>query len=161
MLTYACGTVTNSFHDETGITAYTLKSMYHTWTKAIRDRVFHAKQVADFERKECYFDIKIGTIAFYKAANPLLGGTGEMACVCTVQSKNNACTRSGARSSCAARMCKWSKEVKLGFIRKKFHTQEVQNPICKYIVAARSYSTVMAHMPAGVCLASISAYIHV
>ena len=49
----------------------------------------------------------------------------------TVQPKNNARARSGARSSCAARTRKEQKEVELHFIRKKFQTQEVQNPICK------------------------------
>ena len=48
-----------------------------------------------------------------------------------VQPKNNACTRSGTRSSCAARTRKRWKEVKLRFIRKKFQTQEDQNPIWK------------------------------
>ena len=49
----------------------------------------------------------------------------------TVQPNNNARARSGARSSCAARTRKRQKEVKLRFIRKKFQTQEVQNPIRK------------------------------
>ena len=45
--------------------------------------------------------------------------------------KNNARARSSARSSCAARTRKQQKGVKLRFFRKKFQTQEVQNPICK------------------------------
>ena len=45
--------------------------------------------------------------------------------VSTVQPKNNARARSGARTR------KRSKEVKLRFIRKKFQTQELQNPIRK------------------------------
>ena len=49
----------------------------------------------------------------------------------TVQPKNNARARSGARSSSAARTRKWLKEVKLRFFRKKFQTQGVQNPIRK------------------------------
>ena len=49
-------------------------------------------------------------------------------CEGTVQPKNNARARSGARSSCAARTRKLQKEVKLRFIRKKFKAQEVQNP---------------------------------
>ena len=42
----------------------------------------------------------------------------------TVQPKNNASARSGARSSCAARTRNRQKEVKLRFIRKKFQMQE-------------------------------------
>ena len=44
----------------------------------------------------------------------------------TVQPKNNARARSGARSSCTVRTCKRQEEVKLRFICKNFQTQEVQ-----------------------------------
>ena len=91
----------------------------------------------------------------------------------TAQPKNNARARSGARRSCAARTRKRSKEVKLRFIRKKFQTQELQNPIRKKPqevtdltanrkpqIAARSYSSVLARMPARVKLPDSLLYVY-
>ena len=60
-----------------------------------------------------------------------LDAFGLIQAVSTVQPKNNARARSGARSSCAGRTHKRQKEVKLRFIRKKFKAQEVQNPTRK------------------------------
>ena len=70
-----------------------------------------------------YFDfVKLGLIVARR-----LSVFFAVAATPTVQPKNNARTRSGARSSCAARTRKRQKEVKLRFIRKKFKAQEVQN----------------------------------
>ena len=57
----------------------------------------------------------------------------------TVQPKNNACARSNARSSCAARTRKSAQEVKIscfsGLPARTFETQEVENG------TARSYES--------------------
>ena len=69
------------FTDVTGITASTYKLINHTWTEPVRDRVFHTKQVTDFEGRENQFDIQVIAIALNKMAYLFLSDSREMAYV--------------------------------------------------------------------------------
>ena len=57
------------FTDVTGITASTHKLIDQTWTEPVRDRVFHTKQVTDFEGRENQFNIQVIAIALKKMAD--------------------------------------------------------------------------------------------
>ena len=79
------------FTNVTGITAQfvfvfvpvcsTYKLINHTWTEPVRDRVFHTKQVTDFEGRENQFDIQVIAIALNKMADLFLSDSREVAYV--------------------------------------------------------------------------------
>ena len=67
------------FTDVTGITASTYKLINHTWTEPVRDRVFHTKQVTDFEGRETQFDIQVIAIVLNKMADLFLSDSRKVA----------------------------------------------------------------------------------
>ena len=69
------------FTDVTGITASTYKLINHTWTEPVRDRVFHTKQVIDFEGRENQFDTQVITIELNKMADLFLSESRKVAYV--------------------------------------------------------------------------------
>ena len=69
------------FTDVIGITDSTYKLINHTWTEPVRDRVFHTKQVTDFEGRENQFDIQVIAIALNKMADLFLSDSREVAYV--------------------------------------------------------------------------------
>ena len=69
------------FTDVSRITASTYKLINHTWTEPVRDRVFHTKQVTDFEGRENQFDIQVIAIALNKMADLFLSDSREVAYV--------------------------------------------------------------------------------
>ena len=79
VLSDMCGKMSARFTDVTGITAGTYKLVDHMWMEPVRDRVFHTKQVTDFEGRGNQFDTQVITIELNKMADLFLSDSREVA----------------------------------------------------------------------------------